>query len=95
MSVDSVNQALTKVRLHIQDTKALWGQDGTLSMVQHCEAMRSYLMSDDIEGFIAATQRMLGHSPDAMTEVLNMLFAEVCGNEQAVWEQFEEELRKP
>lgn len=95
MSVDTVNEALTKVRLSIRNHKAVWGWDGAHIMTLHCEAMRGYLMEDDVEGFIAATQRMLGYSPDSMTEVLNMLFAEVCGDERATWEQFEAELRRP
>ena len=95
MSVDSVNQALTKVRRSFIGQEDLWGDDGVARLTSICETMRSYLMADDTEGFIDATQRMLGQYPDGMGEVLNQLFAEVCGDEQAVWEQFEVELRKP
>lgn len=95
MSVDTVNEALTRIRRSFIGQEDLWGKDGVERLTSICEVMRSYLLQDDTEGFIAATQRMLGNNPDGMGEILNMLFADLCGDEQAVWEQFEEVLRAP
>lgn len=95
MSVDTVNEALTKVRRSYLGREDLWGVDGVRKLTNLCDLMRDRLMADDEQGFIDLTQRLLGQHPDSMMEVLNSLFAELLGNEQAVWEEFEAELKRP
>ena len=94
MSTDSVNEALTKVRRFIETKcKEFYSEEGYANRLAICNMMRSYLMDEDVEGFIAYTQRQLGRTPDTMQDVLEQLFAEVLGNEDAVWEEFEAQLR--
>lgn len=94
MSVDTVNEALTKVRLRIRSMPDIWGVDGAERLCGICDVLRSYLMQDDTQGFIDCAQRLLARQPDSTMEVLQQLFAEVLGNEDAVWEEFEVELRR-
>lgn len=94
MSVDTVNEALTKVRRFIETKcKECYSEEGYANRLAICNMMRSYLMDCDIEGFVAYTQRQLGRTPDTMQDVLQQLFAEVLGDEDAVWEEFEVALR--
>lgn len=96
MSTDSVNESLTKVRRFIETKcKEFYSEEGYAGRLAICNMMRSYLMDCDVEGFIAYTQRQLGRTPDTMQDVLQQLFAEVLGNEDAVWEEFEAVLRAP
>lgn len=88
MSVDTVNEALTKVRLSTHKHKDFWSEEGYRTRIAILECMRYDLMKDDIEGFIGYTQSCLGREPDAMSSILDDLFAEVCGDERACWEDF-------
>lgn len=92
MSVDTVNECLTKVRLLTHKRKDFWSEEGYQLRTTLLDCMRQFLMDDDTPGFIAYTQARLGRYPDTMQGILEDLFAEVCGDERACWEEFEAKL---
>ena len=92
MSVDTVNQGLTRVRLALQMNWASFSEQGYQQMTSMMEVQRDFLMREDAAGFVSYTQERLAAEPDTMGFILGELFADLLGNEQATWEQFEKEL---
>lgn len=93
MSVDTVNQALTKVRLSIAYNPDAFSASGKEKLLYMAGCMRSHLLREDIEGFDNYVDNALGSEPDAMSYLLDDLFAEL-GFPEGVREQLTDELNK-
>lgn len=93
MSVDTVNQSLTRVFQMTYRNREVWSLTGYRGRLLIMDTMRSFLMDEDAEGFIRYVQDRLGTHADAMAGILEDLFEDLLGNPQAVWEEFEAELR--
>ena len=94
MSVDTVNEALTRIHLSTIKYADQWSVETFHTRTGMMTVMRECLMKGDIDYFIKYTQMRLASHPDAMSGLLEDLFAEVCGDERAVWEDFEAKLRE-
>jgi hypothetical protein len=89
MSVDTVNTALTNVRLRIERTPQNFSSIGHSTLLSMCGVMRDFLMKEDIDGFTRYTQARLASAPDATDYLLEELFGELkC----VIWEDLEARL---
>lgn len=77
MSVDTVNEALTTVRIRIQRNPSSYSEDSRRLLIAMCEVMRDFLMAEDVAGFNQYVNSELGGLPDAMPYLLDDLFAEL------------------
>ena len=78
MSVDTVNQALTKVRLRIMaDQSNSFSAAARLHLYTMCAVLRDDLMREDILWFDQHVNDYLARSPDATDYLLDELFAEL------------------
>ena len=88
MSVDTVNYALTNVRMRFQrnpENFSLWGLRKLLAI---CDCMRDLLMRGDVAGFDAYVNSVLTGEPDAADFILEELFYEL-GFPKGVREQLD------
>jgi hypothetical protein len=77
MSVDTVNFALTSVRLRILKYPEHYSPDGQRKLLTMCDVMRAQLMSEDIKGFDDYIDMKLACEPDATDYLLENLFEEL------------------
>lgn len=78
MSVDTVNYALTRIRLRVAyDQSNAFSVEGKNKLIYMMGCMRSYLMLEDIDGFDRYVDNALGSSPDAMDWILEELFEQL------------------
>lgn len=91
MSVDTVNYALTRVRLRIERNPNNFSPEGQRKLLGICECMRANLMAEDIKAFNDFVDQMLAAEPDAMDFILEDLFAEL-GFPEGTREQLSAEL---
>ena len=91
MSVDTVNSALTNVRLRIIKHPDSYSQDGQRKLLAMCDSMRMYLMGGAPVGFDLYIDMKLASDPDAMTFLLDELFEEL-GFPEGIREQLSAEL---
>lgn len=74
MSVDTVNYALTDVRMFIVNHRDSFEETYHHTLKSICDYMRSYLMQEDVAGFNDFVNRMLAEEPDAADFILEELF---------------------
>lgn len=92
MSVDTVNYALTRVRLRIvQDQSNSFSAAGKLKLLTMCAVLRDDLMQDNILWFDQHVNDYLAREPDAADFLLDELFAEL-GFPEGIREQLTAEL---
>lgn len=91
MSVDTVNYALTRVRMRIERNPNNFSAEGLRKLLAICGCMRDYLMQEDIAGFDDYVDSRLASEPDAMDFILEDLFDEL-GFPGGVREQLTAEL---
>ena len=91
MSVDTVNSALTNVRLRIIKHPDSYSQDGQRKLLAMCDVMRAYLMEEDTASFDGYINLRLASDTDAMTFLLDELFEEL-GFPEGIREQLSAEL---
>jgi hypothetical protein len=91
MSVDTVNQALTAVRLSIAYNPDAFSPQGKEKLLFMAGSMRYYLMREDISGFDQYVDNALGSEPDAMSFLLDELFT-TLGFPEGVREQLTDKL---
>jgi hypothetical protein len=77
MSVDTVNSALTTVRLRFERNPEMFSAEGQRRLLVICGCMRDYLMQDGAKGFNRYVDSLLMRDPDAADFVLEELFAEL------------------
>jgi hypothetical protein len=78
MSVDTVNQALTAVRLRIAyNTSNAFSPEGKERLLYMAGCMRYYLMREDIQAFNDFVDNALASSPDTTDYLLEDLFEEL------------------
>lgn len=88
MSVDTVNFALTKVRMRFERNPENFSPEGQRKLLAICECMRDRLMREDVEGFNAYVNSILAREPDAADFILEELFSEL-GFTEGVREQLD------
>ncbi len=91
MSVDTVNSALTNVRLHFIEYPESFSPEGFRKLVRMCDIMRDYLMQEDVASFDGYIDLSLRTEPDAMSYLLDELFAQL-GFPEGIREQLAAEL---
>ena len=91
MSVDTVNSALTNVRLRLFKYPYTHSPEGFRKLLAMCEVMRSYLMQEDVASFDGYIDLRLRSDPDAMSYLLDELFEEL-GFTEGIREQLSAEL---
>jgi hypothetical protein len=77
MSVDTVNYAVTNVRLRILKDPTSYSLDGARKLLSILDVMRMYLMAEDVQGFDRYINEVLGREPDAADFLLEELFNEL------------------
>ncbi len=77
MSADTVNYALTKVRMRFERNPENFSAEGRRKLVAMCECMRDYLMKGDVQGFNRYVDSLLSREPDAACFILEELFEEL------------------
>ena len=77
MSVDTVNYALTNVRLRILRYPEHYSPEGQRKLLAMCDVMRSYLMEEDVASFNGYINCCLATEPDATDFLLEELYGEV------------------
>lgn len=77
MSVDTVNYALTAVRLRIAERQDCYSVEGKVKLLYMAGCMRDHLMRESIEGFDNYVDNALASSPDATDLLLEELFEEL------------------
>ncbi len=77
MSVDTVNAALTRVRLSIQRHPDSFSPEGHRALLLSCEVMRHHLMREDIQGFDHYVDNLLAQHPDRADFILEELFQDL------------------
>ena len=92
MSVDTVNESLTRVRLSVQKNWTAFSEDSFRRMISIMDVQRDYLMREDARGFMSYTQERLGTDPDCVVFIMESLCQDLLGNERATWQEFEQEL---
>lgn len=91
MSVDSVNYALTRVRLRIERNPNNFSPEGQRKLLAICAVLRDDLMAENILWFDQHVNDYLAREPDAMDFILEDLFAEL-GFPEGIREQLTAEL---
>lgn len=92
MSVDTVNYALTRVRLRIaQDQSNSFSAEGKLKLLMMCAVLRDDLLQENILWFDQHVNDYLAREPDATSYLLDELFAEL-GFPEGIREQLTAEL---
>lgn len=86
MSVDTVNSALTNVRLRILKYPESYSPDGYRKLLAMCGVMRDYLMQEDVASFNGYIDLRLPESDDAMSFLLGELFEELGFGDNGVRE---------
>lgn len=77
MSVDTVNYALTNVRLRIQRFPDSFSETGYRKLLAICECMRDSLMGGFVDDFNRYVDDVLAREPDAADYILEDLFEEL------------------
>jgi hypothetical protein len=77
MSVDTVNEALTRVRLRILKYPDNYSPEGFRKLLGMCECMRANLMAEDIKAFDDFIDDTLSREPDAADFLMEELFEEL------------------
>ncbi len=77
MSVDTVNYALTKVRMRFERNPESFSPEGQRKLLAICDCMRDCLMREDAAGFNAYVNSILAREPDAADFILEELYAEL------------------
>lgn len=91
MSVDTVNYALSRVRMRIERNPENFSSEGQRRLLAMCGCMRDYLMQEDVDGFNNYIDARLASEPDAMDFILEDLFDEL-GFPEGTREQLSAEL---
>jgi hypothetical protein len=92
MSVDTVNTAVTAVRLRIgYDQSGAYSPEGKAKLLNMLGVMRMYLMEEKPGSFDAYIDNALASEPDAMSYLLDEIFAEL-GFPEGIREQLSAEL---
>lgn len=89
MSVDSVNYALTKVRLSILQHPDAYSPDGQRKLLAMCDVMREYLMQEDAASFNGYINLRLASDPDATDFLLDALFDQLGLGDNGVREDLD------
>lgn len=92
MSVDTVNEALTKVRLFILNNFNSFTPEGQTKLLAIADCMRESLMKDDVKGFDQYVDSILAREPDAAVFILDELYLHLGFGEEGVREQLDAEL---
>ncbi len=82
MSVDTVNYALTNVRLRIVKYPEHYSPDGQRKLLAMCDVMRAYLMEEDVASFNGYINLSLAAEPDATDFLIEELYGELGLNSQ-------------
>ena len=77
MSVDTVNQALTKVRIRLALNDAVFSRCARIKMLEIMGVLRYWLMKDNVPDFNIVVNNYLRNEPDCMDIILNELFQEL------------------
>lgn len=94
MSVDTVNYALTKVRLSIIEDPISGSDEEWRDLLAICTVLRDDLMREDIDAFNAHFNRYMAVEPDRACFIMEKLFGELgFGEETGTREQLTAELR--
>jgi hypothetical protein len=91
MSVDTVNYALTNVRLRFLRNPENFSPEGQRKLLAMCDYMRDCLMQEDVQGFNQYVSSILAREPDAADFLLEELFYEL-GFPEGAREQLDEAL---
>ena len=77
MSVDTVNEAVTRVRLRFNKYPDQFSSHGLCKLLAMCNILRDRLMAEDPAGFEFYIDSILAREPDAADFLLDALFEEL------------------
>jgi len=77
MSVDTVNYALTSVRISIERNPSNFSPESQRKLLGICAVLRDDLMKEDVLWFDQHVNDYLAREPDAMDFILDELFGEL------------------